>query len=99
MKNLIIISLLSSVLPLFSHSQSTDSAGIGWLHHGMHSGFANPAWHIISWIVFAIALIILLLILTKHFKRKQPLLMLKNRFAAGEINREEYEQIRAVIKE
>jgi uncharacterized membrane protein len=98
-KNLILISLLSSVVLLFGHSKSTDIAETGWMHHGMNFGFANPTLHFISWFGFAIGLIILLLIIAKHLRRKQPLAILKNRFAAGEITQEEFEQMRSVIIE
>jgi putative membrane protein len=80
-------------------------AGIGLLgqyheHYGMMGGW----WMWIMWIVGFILFVFLVFLLASSFRnggrgtpptpRETPLDVLKKRYAAGEITREEYEQMR-----
>lgn len=67
--------------------------GYGWGGGGM--GFAGP-WMVLFWIAVIVAILALAKLLWSGSKRRQTssraLQILEERYAQGEINREEFEQ-------
>ena len=102
-----VLSLTGSLTPAFAQQAQTPNYGPHMWNGGWHGWFFGPLM-MIAWI--AIAVVVVILFLRWHGGPKRgspqydrpvqtPLDILKERYAKGEIDREEFEERRRILDE
>ncbi len=82
---------------MFGHTNETGTTAVSNVHHMMNFGLMNNGWYLLIWP--GLAIVVFIVLMSIHKKADNQMVILKKRFAKGEITSEELHKLQLAIKE